>query len=257
MDDLGLKRVVIADWDDGLDILQDRIKPDYLERVFYITLRDKTATTAVKGGRLQLGDSLADYAWSRNVRWMKQGAGDLPGSDKWGLETLFVADSISGAGDAAYNFSLAFLDDDSWRAIGKAMGKQDDYIQQIVGLRCHVILMSHVKYMGGGGEVLIEDKKAGEKGVDVAQIKETDSRIHGKAFPSALGQKLPPEIPRHFNIMLEFTIKNGQRIINTEATDQMALKCPIQLPTLLPQATGVYEIFRLWKAQQPKVEEGK
>ena len=40
MDELNLKRILIADYDNGLDILSSLVKPDNADKVFYETFRD-------------------------------------------------------------------------------------------------------------------------------------------------------------------------------------------------------------------------
>ena len=219
----------------------DKVKPEFLDRVHYQILRDdvKVVLTGRAGNTSGL-----DLAWAQGVMMMQKGFGKVPPAREWGLETLFVVDTLTGLGDAAFNWAMFELKVvDGWRATGSGMGLQGDYTQMLVALKCHLIMNSHIRYMGGGGKVAVQNKDF----PSAVQYKEVDSNIEGQAYPSALGRILPTQIARHFNMQLEFFLQGSNRRIRTSPKDRMALKCPIQLPDILPQETGMLTIFKEWQ----------
>lgn len=245
MDELPIERVIIADFDDGLDVLAHHVKPEYKSRVLFQTFRDKLDPNIE--GAVYSGAAL-DMAWVKANVFMKSFEG---GANSWGPETLFVVDSLTGMGDAAMNYSkskagLGILDD--WRATGSGSKLQDKFTQMLVGLKCHMILNAHIRYMGGGGYKITE--KEGSK-----YQTPVDSNIDGTAYPSALGRILPTTLARHFNIALEWKMVGTVRKIRTVPEDRMALKVPFKLPQELAQDTGLLEVLKTHFSQakaQPK-----
>jgi hypothetical protein len=120
------------------------------------------------------------------------------------------------------------------------MGQQAKYVQMLVALQCHVIVFSHIRFMGGGGKIEVLSKDGNLK-----STKEVDSTIDGQQYPSVLGRLLPPQFGRHFNIQIKYHLVGTQRKIRTEPIDdKMALKVPFDIRAELPQATGLLEIFK-------------
>ncbi len=258
MDSLGIERVIISDWDDGLDVLLNFVKPEFADKVFIETLRDEMVpnldSTKLKVGTIVRGSNLADtsglqskMAWTRGLRLMsnwKTPTTDLGRSVDWGPETLYVCDTLTGMGDACMNFANAILKEDDWRGTGSASRFQHTYTQLCMALKCHFILFSHVRHMGGGGKVTIRESP--EKGGQT-QTKETDSNVDGTAYPSALGRLLPTQIGRHFNTQIEYKIKGelGKRVICTRSSERFPLKVPFTLPrNELDQETGLLTLFK-------------
>ena len=251
MGSFGLERVVIQDWDDGLDILATHVKPEALDKVFFATLRDELKP--VPDGsepvpRISLSPGKKGYAWTEGMMLLnnwKTEAADLGPAVKWGPETLFVSDTITGMGDAAVNFiRYAGGIENMWKATGRAMALQDKYIQLCLCLKCHFVLFSHVRFMGGGGQEAIEDPK--HEGV--IKYREVNSRSEGTAYPSALGQILPTQVGRHFNAQLEWKIQANRRRVNTVPSDKMALKLPLRLAKSLDQETALVKVFEAVQA---------
>jgi hypothetical protein len=231
----GIERVIIQDWDDGLDILAAQVKPDQKERVHYETLRDELKAT-------QLGVAVRDpKAYTRGMALMNNWTTkteDLGPASKWGRETLFVCDTITGLGDACISFATEILKvTDDWQAVGAAMKHQGKYIQLLKALQCHIIVFSHIRYMGGGGVTQVVDK------FGKVSIKEVDSRVEGNAYPSALGQILPPQIGRHFNVQLEWKLIGSTRKVATIPDKKMALKIPFDVKAEMDAKTALVDIF--------------
>jgi hypothetical protein len=236
MDSLGLKRVIVADFDDGLDILVPFVKDHLKDRVFWESFKDRNLEPDIKvGAKIQNG---IDAAHARVVRCMSNWPGVGP-MNKEGLETLFVIDSLTGLGDADLNYALSFGDEKGsiWRSTGAAMALQERFLQLCHGLSCHLILTSHIRYMGGGGIQVLEVK--GQE-----QYKTMDSEDLGHAHPSALGKKLPPLVAKDFNIMLEYKIEGNLRRISTIPNEQLAVKIPLSLPAILPQDSGLLTVMK-------------
>lgn len=264
MNELGLERIVIADWDDGLDVLMKEgadgkplIKPEFQDRVFYKTLRDKTKLTHT--GLKPQSDGALSRAWTEGVMMMLSGFDGIPPASQWGRETLYVVDTLTGMGDASMRFAnFEVKIESNWRATGDASTRQDQYIQQLLSGNFHVIVNAHIRFMGGGGQIAIEDKDHKDAdGHQLVQVKEVDSNVDGEGYPSALGRQLPTNIGRHFNLCLRFKVEGKHRVIRTVPEENIStLKCPITLPEQLPQETGLYTIFKKWisEAKEEKNE---
>lgn len=236
MAQFGIERVIIQDWDDGLDILLPHIKPEFQDKVYYETLRDELKPT-------QKGVDYRDAtAFTRGMALMnnwKTKDYELGQAISWGKETLFVCDTLTGLGDACMAYASVKLGhgDDRWKGTGAAMDKQGPYIQMLVTLKCHIIVYSHIRFMGGGGRTTVVDKHG------QAAIKEVDSNLDGTGYPSALGRQLPTQIARHFNTVLEWKLVGKNRRIRTVPEDKINIKLPFNLKEELPQDTGLTEVF--------------
>ena len=234
----GIKRVIIHDFDDGLDILSFMVKPEKQELVFFDTFRDELKATQM-GVDFRSASAFTGAMASLN-NWKKKDE-DLGSCRDWDKETLFVCDTITGLGDACIGFSKEIKKvEDDWRAIGEAMKQQDRYIQLMAAMKCHVIVFSHVRFMGGGGKKAIVDKHG------QIEFKEVDSIADGQAYPSALGRQLPPNVGRHFNIKLEWKLVGKHRKVRTVPEDRMALKLPIKMSEEIAQETALVEVFKAY-----------
>ncbi len=249
MQDFGLERIVVADWDDGAEVLINYIKPEAAENVYVETFRDQLKPQVDGGPPIVLGSDAGgisglkmNMAWARGNQMMnrwKTKEYDLGRALEWGPETLFVCDTLTGLGDAGMNFAMAILKKDSWSGTGSAMEFQDKFTQLCQSMKCHFIMFCHIRYMGGGGQITIVDKDGKHE-----HTKEVDSNVDGTAFPSALGRKLPPQIARHFNTQLSWEFKGKKRVVMTEGSEELPLKIPMNLPSQLPQETALVTVFK-------------
>jgi len=236
MDRFKIERVAILDFDDGLDILLPLVKEEFYDRVFYETLVDELKATQ-DGVQVRTANAFTKAMGLLN-NWKSPGV-DLGRALEWGPETLLVLDSITGIGDACMGFVNVHLKmDDDWKATGEAMKRQGKLVQMTKSLGCHIIIMSHIRFMGGGGTRAVVDKH-GQK-----SIEEVNSRVDGDAYPSCLGKVLPPTVGRHFNTILEVKLVGKNRRLRTVPEERMNLKVPLlNLPDELPQETGLTVVF--------------
>ncbi len=249
MGDFGIERVIVADWDDGHEVLLKYLSPEAAQNVYIETFRDQLKPMVDGSPPIVVGSDASDMsglkmkmAFARGMQFMnnwKTKEYDLGRSLSWGPETLFVCDTLTGLGDAALNFAMAILKKDNWSGHGEAMERQDKYTQMCMGLKCHFIMFSHIRFMGGGGQTLIIDKDGKH-----SHTKEVDSKVDGIAYPSALGQKLPPQIARHFNTQLSWELKGTKRVVLTQGSKQLPLKIPMDLPSELPQESALVTLFK-------------
>lgn len=249
MEDFGLKRIIVADWDDGAEVLLNYIKPEAAQNVYVETFRDQLAPQTDGGPPIVAGSNIGglgnlkmSMAWARGMQFMnnwKSKDFDLGSALSWGPETLFVCDTLTGLGDAGMNYAMAILQKDGWSGTGTAMDFQDKFTQMCQGLKCHFIMFCHIRFMGGGGQIQIIDKDGIHK-----HTKEVDSKVDGTAYPSALGQKLPPQIARHFNTQLSWELKGTQKVVLTKGSEKLPLKIPMDLPSELPQKEALVRVFK-------------
>jgi hypothetical protein len=168
---------------------------------------------------------------------------NLGRASDWGPETLFVVDTITGLGSACMHFATDKLKiEDDWRATGGGMKLQGKYIEMLKGLKCHVIVFSHIRFMGGGGQVVTIDKNH----PGVISYKEVDSNADGTGYPSALGRILPTQVASHFNTQLHWRMKGSRREISTEPDEKLVLKVPFKMKSSMPQETGLVDVFEAY-----------
>lgn len=95
-------------------------------------------------------------------------------------------------------------------------------------IKCHVIVTSHISFQAD----------TGEGGVI-------------KGYPTGLGAKLPPKIPRYFNSVLQCRTQGSgageNRKIITRSTALVELKnpSPLTVPTELDIKDGLAKFFQL------------
>ncbi len=229
-------RLVIFDFDNGLDILLNFVKPEFKKNVIFRTFTD---TFKGAGGKL-MATSAKAYSDAINylMDWKDPPIG---GAITWGPDTIIVIDSLTLFGEAAMRFALQLngrLGQKPWQSDwGEAIGYQEDLLRMLYStdIKCHVIINAHLTSTREGktdkGEAIMSDKM----------------------YPSALGNKLPPKVGRYFNTMLLFKVRGTQRKILTRPTHDIDVKTPwgeAALPAELPIADGLKTIFELAK-QKP------
>ena len=219
----------ILDLDNGVDILAKFVKkecPERISSILYETRRDKYKITP--GGAMVDGSPKAFVdAMGLLTKWSD---GTTPA--QWGERTIFVLDSLSALGKAAFEWAKGMnptsKDPRQWYATGqKAL---EDVLSNLTGesFATNVIIISHV------------------------QLQELpDGSVKG--YTNALGKAMGATIPRYFNTLLlaESTGsgENVRRNIRTVPTGMIDLKssAPFKLDKSYPLGTGLATIFEKLK----------
>jgi hypothetical protein len=153
---------------------------------------------------------------------------------EWGEDTIFVLDSFSADGRAAFNWAKGMnpsaKDPRQW--FFQAQQALEDTVAMLTSEAFHanVIIISHVNYK---------------------EVTEGVTKGHVNAIGSALG----PIIPRYFNTLVlaesSGSGKNVRRRIKTVPTSTIDLKnaAPFKLDADLPLETGMATIFSTLKGQ--------
>lgn len=218
-------QIRILDLDNGVDILAKYVRkecPDKLSAIQYETRRDKYKITP--GGAMVDGSPKAFVqAMELLTKWPD---GTVPAT--WGENTIFVLDSLSALGKAAFEWAKGMnptsKDPRQWYATGqKAL---EDVLSNITGeaFATNVIIISHV------------------------QLQELpDGSIKG--YTNALGKAMGAVIPRYFNtLLLAESSGSGESVrrhIRTVPTGMIDLKssAPFKLDKSYPLGTGLATIF--------------
>lgn len=214
----------ILDYDTGLDYLMNYMRkkhPEKLDNIEYVSLRDKMkATTA---GFIPVG---VPNAYTKGIQLMdKWEDGTVPSN--WGHDYIFVVDSLTRLGDAAFNWKEALNPGakEPRTIFYAAQQAVEEVLAAITSddFNCNVIVTSHVRWMERGDGTT-------------------------KAFPTAIGGALGPKIPTYFNsLVLTETTGSGQNIrrqIRTAPTAFLDLKNPADLSAPLPIETGLADFFK-------------
>jgi len=225
----------ILDLDAGLDVLANLLKDpnspygkDALARVEFETLTDSIKTV---GTRLVPGKAAV---WQRAVKllenWKTESA-DFGPILKWTDKDVLVIDSLTMLGQAAMNFILSMnarlgqrpqLAD--W---GDAQALVEGMLQMLYdeNVKCNVVVISHIAYIGEEGGV-----------------------THG--YPSAPGKALPPKVGRYFNTTLMARTTGagtGQKrklLTNTAGMVELKNTAPLKVKPEYDLSTGLADYFR-------------
>lgn len=221
----------ILDMDNGLDALLGIVKrecPDKLDNIDYISLRDKIKSDPVKGAKV----SGTPKAYTQAIKYMDKWDDDTTPAE-WGPDTIFVLDSLTLFGRAAFRWAQGMnsgaKDPRQW------YGTAQDSILSVLDLltsaefNTNVIVISHVDL-----------------------IEQADGTMKG--FASSIGKALGPKIPAVFNTMIAAESKGSgekvRRTLQTMPTALLDLKNPksFEIDRTLPLETGMSTLFKTLKA---------
>jgi len=237
----------VIDMDNGLDVLKNllgdaksRYGSEALGRVHFRTITDPMRSV---NGKLIPRSA---KAWETALKmiekwtWTDPETGeieDLGPACEWGERAVLVLDSLTMLSTAAMNFVLSMN-----ARLGGTPQLQDWYVgQQLVeallqelydeSMRCNVIVMSHVAFLGPEGQ---------ERG-----------------YPNTLGKALPPKVGRYFNSTLMVQSsgsgENVKRRIWTATRGAVELKntAPGRVKGEYPLETGLADYFRDVRGEAP------
>jgi hypothetical protein len=223
----------VLDFDNGLDILAAYIKnecPDKLDAVDFETRRDK-----YKGG--PVGPTLDGpaRAFAEAMRLLnKWPDGTIPA--EWGPNTVFVMDSLTGLGKAAFEWAKGMnpmaKEPRQWYHAAQQAVDQLLALLTSEPFRANVIVIAHVQI-----------------------VTASDGSVRG--YANTIGKALGPFVPTYFNNMiLAHTVgvgKQAKRSITTVPTSLLDLKssAPFKVEAELPLGTGLATLFEQLKGKQP------
>lgn len=228
----------ILDTDNGLDILRQFVAkecPERLDSIDYETVRDKYVEGPIymNGAVVGKGPTVKKpTAYLRTLDLLTQWSdGTTP--TEWGDNTVFVLDSLTGLGKAAFewarNMNVAAKDGRQW--YGTAQASLENILALLTSeeFRTNVIIISHVDYRSEGENSPI------------------------KGYVNAVGAKLGPNIPKYFNtVVLAETSGSGantRRRIKTLSNGTVDLKtaAPFKIERELELGSGLAELFKTLK----------
>lgn len=225
-------RFKIIDMDNGLDYMINEVRraghSDKLSGIEYETIRDKYGVSISRGAGVKGSAKAFTDALKKMTEW----------SELEDDRTIFVLDSLSAFGKAAYEWAIGMnpTSKDPRQWYFSAQQAVENVIALVTGIdfKMNVIIISHVNY------------------------KEfTDGTVKG--YANAIGSALGPTISKYFNtLVLAESIgsgKNVKRKIKTLPTGVIDLK--VAMPDLdpeLPLETGLATIFE--KLKTPQITKG-
>lgn len=222
-------KLKILDLDNGLDALREWGKvecKDKLSNVDFETRRDKYKATSA--GLILDG---SPKAFTDSLKLMTQWS-DGTNPSEWGEDTIFVLDSLTAFGKAAFEWAKglnpAAKDPRQW--FYTAQQGVEDTVALLTGESFHanVIIISHVTY-------------------DEWQDGTTKGSI------SAVGKALGPKLAKYLNTLVlaekKGTGDSVKRIIRTAPTSVVDVKVPGPgFDLTLPLSTGLATLFSKLKA---------
>jgi hypothetical protein len=223
-------KIRILDFDNGVDTLAQYVKqecPDKLRNVDYETVRDNYKSDPVRGPVVAGTPKAFTSGMALMTKWSD---GSIP--SEWGEDTIFVLDSLSAFGKAAFAWAkgmnaMSPKPNPDMRALyGVAQSGLEDTIALLTSeqFKANVIVISHVNY-----KEIVEGTT--------------------KGYANAIGTALGPVLPRYFNtLVMAESVGSGkavQRTIKTVPTGIVDLKSPVtfKLDASLPLSTGLATLF--------------
>lgn len=230
--------------------LRMHLTPEEQERVIVANLRDDLQLQ----GR-QIWPRKPPTAFSNAMalldKW-KVGEADYGSIYDWGPQDVLVVDSLTSMGAAAMWYRL-FVNGrkgknkrpKDW---GEAMEMQEQFLELLraESIKCNVIVISHLTYLGGDSDF------SDDEDLDAPKPSSGPVTIDIKRYPSALGKKLPPRIAGFFPTVLQAKIvgqgRNARRVIRTVPEPDVDLKLPAKgVASELPIETALADIFKALK----------
>lgn len=219
----------ILDMDNNLLSLITYIKKDCPDKIGLVdaeTRRDRFKMTAA--GPITIG---TPKAFVESVNLMNKWSDDTVPSE-WGADTIFVLDSLTRFGDAAFEWAKGMAptvkDPRQW------YGTAQDAVEHALAIltspefKANVIVISHV---------------------DVREFSEGTV----KGYPMSVGKALGPKIPSYFSTMIlaetSGTGENVKRKLRTVPTGILDLKnpAPFRISKELPLESGLATLFEQLK----------
>lgn len=227
-------KIRMLDMDVGIGTLRSYVLkecPERLDQIDAVTPRDDVTVgpSPLYGGKSGPKLAGAPKAFTEALGFLdKWDDGSNPG--EWGLDTIFVLDSLSAFGKAAFNWAVGLnpssKDPRQWYFT--AQKGVEDTIAALTdaSFKTNVIIISHINY------------------------KEVTEGVH-KGYVNAIGSALGPTLPRYLNtlVLAESTGfgKNVKRVIKTVPTGLVDLKTPVShsVDVELPLESGMATLFDL------------
>lgn len=221
----------ILDFDNGTEILGQVLKKD--QAAFNRVDVEKCLDTFKQGSDKSIKWEASDkgaMAYPKALGILDNWP-DLGPTREFGPNDIVVLDSLTFLGEAIMRYVLSMNGkhgttwdpkagptEPNW---GSAIGLQEDFLALLTSnLKCHLIVTAHLKTIQ-------------RNGMDVP-------------VPSALGQKLPPNVATYFNHALLAQSKSGQRKLLTDTQGLLELKtaAPGLVKSEYPITTGMADYFK-------------
>lgn len=226
----------ILDCDKGIDVLASLLKDDpaALDRVEYETVTDSFRKSGVH--TVPQGDG-----WQKAVNTL----------DKWANDKTFdsshiiAVDSLTFLGRLSMSNTMRIVNRTGQKPEQQHWGSAIEDLEWVLG---QIHSLSHVNTLVLTHMVYIEEKPKANG--DMQIVGTTMETSDSKAYPTALGSKLPTNVGRYFNTVLGYKITGAgigtKRMISTTPVGTLGCKTPS--PTTVkkeyPLETGLADYFR-------------
>lgn len=218
----------IQDYDNGMDPLFTYVKPECRDRVHYVTLQDQIrqgpiGPFVVKADAITRGIALLN-------EWKDEDK-SYGSIYTWGTDRILVFDSLTMMGNSSLRREIAIRGKNFFKPVTEKgfadpreiIGDAANVLEALFGMlfdervKCHVILISHVRDLASGGAMA--------------------------GFPSAVGATLPRVLGRYFNTLLVARKMGNNRLIYSEDS-HVTTKCPVKVPVTMSLDKGLSTVIR-------------
>lgn len=213
---------------DSLIHLCKHTDPKLLDKLDIVSVRDKFRASQMTG--LEVAGQ--PKAWVDALKYLNKWD-DGSTIAEWGSDTVFVLDTLTSAGRAAFHWARGMnpssKDPRQWYAAAQDSLKTLLELLTSPDFKCHILVLSHID--------LIERDDGTTKG-----------------YASSLGKALGPQIAKVFPTLIMALSKgsgnNIKRTISTQSTMLVDLKNPVPfaIEGSYPLETGMADIFKALQA---------
>lgn len=221
----------VADFDNGLQSLHMWLRENYpagLERVDFMRFRDRLKPDGLPKAGSQ--------AWIDFTKAMDQWEdGSKPA--EWGAETVFVMDSLTMAGRAAFTWARALAptikDRRQWYQTAQA--SLSNVVSNITSdaFTANAVLITHIK--------MLETKRINDRG--------QEEILEVRGLPNTIGEALSKDLATWFNCVLVAETRvqphKVDRFLRVSPTKIVEAKAPVPTPTdgKFPLKSGLLSVI--------------
>lgn len=218
----------MLDMDNNADSLKEQCRhhdAKLLDRFDIISLRDKFRASTLRG----LETDGAPKAYVEALKYLNKWDDDSKISE-WGGDTIFVLDTLTSMGRAAFHWAAGMAPDvkDKRQWYAQAQESLKTLLELLTSptYKCHILVLSHI---------------------DLIELDDGTT----KGYASSLGKALGPQIAKVFPTLIMAESKGTgdqtKKTITTRSTNMIDLKNPVpfKMEGRYPLETGMASIFEV------------
>ena len=235
-------KIGILDFDRNIDPLMEFVDPVHQDNVSVISFEEQLAPKKFTRGKLTIEKLVpigTPEAFAKSLRVLnnwKDEETDWGPVKEWGPDHIIVLDSLTSMGEAAM-WRILHMNNrlgggprkNDW---GSAQNEQAGLIEMLKVLKCHVIVMAHLKLIEPRFlDDLTDDSTMEDVASEVRKAMEAATGlVPTRLWPSALGKALPQNIGKSFPFILRYQTKMMGQVAKRKIVLTPSEECDAGVP---------------------------